>query len=217
MTISLARPLLGASCSLPGAGRVAPLRLLDLAPGGVCLAARIAARAGGLLHRRFTLARRLPQQASGNLFSVALCRRVAPPGFSPAPYPLEGGLSSPRSMPERGHPVCLDTPLIYSIERLYYTPSCRVHRSAGLTTAFIFVRCVHSLCPPMGRFFCHPLGTMRHGDVPDGCPPDVPRHTLNVARTFAHPLLACSVGQARVVTLSPDRYNVGVGVHRLIG
>src|SRR5690349_5109885 len=38
------------------AGRVAPMRLLGLAPGGVYLAASIAARAGGLLHRRFTLA-----------------------------------------------------------------------------------------------------------------------------------------------------------------
>ena len=39
------------------AGRVAPMRLLGLAPGGVCLAADITARAGGLLHHRFTLAR----------------------------------------------------------------------------------------------------------------------------------------------------------------
>lgn len=37
------------------AGRAAPMRLLGLAPGGVCLAADITARAGGLLHRRFTL------------------------------------------------------------------------------------------------------------------------------------------------------------------
>jgi hypothetical protein len=36
--------------------RVAPMRLLGLAPGGVCRAAHIAAGAGGLLHRRFTLA-----------------------------------------------------------------------------------------------------------------------------------------------------------------
>ena len=32
------------------------MRLLGLAPGGVYLAANIADRAGGLLHRRFTLA-----------------------------------------------------------------------------------------------------------------------------------------------------------------
>src|SRR5689334_18780843 len=38
------------------AGRVAPMRLLGLAPSGVCLAADITAHAGGLLHHRFTLA-----------------------------------------------------------------------------------------------------------------------------------------------------------------
>lgn len=32
------------------------MRLLGLAPGGVCLAANITARAGGLLHHLFTLA-----------------------------------------------------------------------------------------------------------------------------------------------------------------
>jgi len=31
------------------------MHLLGLAPGGVCLAADITARAGGLLHHRFTL------------------------------------------------------------------------------------------------------------------------------------------------------------------
>jgi hypothetical protein len=31
------------------------MRLLGLAPSGVCLAANITAHAGGLLHRRFTL------------------------------------------------------------------------------------------------------------------------------------------------------------------
>lgn len=36
------------------------MRLLGLAPGGVCLATDIAARAGGLLHRRFTLAETPP-------------------------------------------------------------------------------------------------------------------------------------------------------------
>ena len=51
------------------------MRLLGLAPGGVYLAATIADRAGGLLHRRFTLAR-----FRAIYFSVALFRRVAPPG-----------------------------------------------------------------------------------------------------------------------------------------
>jgi hypothetical protein len=51
-------------CGLPGAQRVraAPcfhegnLPLLGLAPGGVCLARAVTSPAGGLLHRRFTLA-----------------------------------------------------------------------------------------------------------------------------------------------------------------
>src|SRR5688572_12646115 len=59
-------------------GRAAPVRLLDLAPSGVCPAAPDANRAGGLLHHRFTLA-----ACAAICFSVALCRRVAPPGISP--------------------------------------------------------------------------------------------------------------------------------------
>jgi len=60
---------------LPGrdsdASRVSSL--LGLAPGGGCLAARIAADAGGLLHRLFTLAALRRQSVS-----VALFRQVAP-------------------------------------------------------------------------------------------------------------------------------------------
>jgi len=44
---------------------------LDLAPGGVYLAAAVTCGAGGLLHRRFTLT---PHQTRGGLFSVALSR-----------------------------------------------------------------------------------------------------------------------------------------------
>jgi hypothetical protein len=60
---------------LPGtahdASRVSSL--LGLAPGGGCLAARIAADAGGLLHRLFTLAALRRQSVS-----VALFRQVTP-------------------------------------------------------------------------------------------------------------------------------------------
>jgi len=56
--IPLASGLLQPSCSQPGAfcGTSRPNAPVCLAPGGVCQAANVTARAGGLLHRRFTLA-----------------------------------------------------------------------------------------------------------------------------------------------------------------
>ena len=68
-----------ASCGLPaGIGRAALERLrrgpggppLDLAPGGVCRAARVTPGAGALLPHRFTLT----SASTGGLFSVALSR-----------------------------------------------------------------------------------------------------------------------------------------------
>jgi len=58
VAIYLGSTLLVSSRSLPGcqAERATPSILLDLAPGGACLAGNIAATAGGLLHHRFTLA-----------------------------------------------------------------------------------------------------------------------------------------------------------------
>jgi hypothetical protein len=63
--------------------------LLGLAPSGGYLAAYIAADAGGLLHRLFTMTalRRL-------YVSVALSGKLPRPGVSPAPCPVECGLSS---------------------------------------------------------------------------------------------------------------------------
>ena len=97
MIISLARGLLRASCSIPGAfygvGRSnAPVRL---APGEVCLAARIAARAGGLLHRRFTLAERLRARQYTSLWHSA----VGLPRLAVSQHrgPVESGLSSART------------------------------------------------------------------------------------------------------------------------
>src|SRR6185436_915136 len=56
-------------------GRAALERSLsDLAPGGVCRAARVTPGAGGLLHRRFTLTSGSPKAAAGGLLSVALSR-----------------------------------------------------------------------------------------------------------------------------------------------
>jgi hypothetical protein len=75
--ISLGCPLLDTSSSLPDAhnGMGHPLRLLDLAPGGVCSAASVTRDAGGLLHHRFTLA---PEDAI--YLSTALFRQVTLPG-----------------------------------------------------------------------------------------------------------------------------------------
>jgi len=47
------------------------MRLFGLAPGGVCRAAPIAGRAGGLLHHRFTLTR-APRGPQAIHISVAL-------------------------------------------------------------------------------------------------------------------------------------------------
>ena len=84
--------------------------LLGLAPGGGYLAARIAADAGGLLHRLFTMTalRRLS-------VSVALSGKLPRPGVSPAPCSTECGLSStlrqsaeprPSSRPEAFYHTC---------------------------------------------------------------------------------------------------------------
>lgn len=50
--------------------------LLGLAPGGGCLATRITAGAGGLLHHRFTITHPLRGRLS---VSVALLRQITPP------------------------------------------------------------------------------------------------------------------------------------------
>ena len=66
--------------------------LYGLAPSGVCLATAVSRRAGGLLHRRFTLT--AAPKSDGGLFSVALIPRVAPGGRYPPPCPVEPGPSS---------------------------------------------------------------------------------------------------------------------------
>ena len=67
------------------------LRLLGLAPGGGCLAAGIAAGAGGLLHHLFTLTAIANDCGGSFLWPV---RGISPPGCYPAPCSLERGLSS---------------------------------------------------------------------------------------------------------------------------
>jgi hypothetical protein len=57
--------------------RAAPMRLLGLAPGGVCLAADITADAGGLLHRRFTLTPHMAEQYTSLLHFAVGSPRLA--------------------------------------------------------------------------------------------------------------------------------------------
>ena len=79
------------------------MRLLGLAPGGVCIAASITTRAGGLLHHRFTLA-----HCWAIHLSVALSIGLPRPAVSRhrtlwrADFP-------PSAEAERDHPVNLDT------------------------------------------------------------------------------------------------------------
>jgi hypothetical protein len=73
-------------------GRAALERSLsDLAPGGVCRAARVTPGAGGLLHHRFTLAGR---RSAWRFAFCGTVPRVAPGGRYPPPCPVESGLSS---------------------------------------------------------------------------------------------------------------------------
>jgi hypothetical protein len=72
----------------PARKRASPL--LGLAPGGGCLAASIAAGAGGLLHHLFTLT---PERVRGGRF-LWPDPQVSPPGCYPAPCSGERGLSS---------------------------------------------------------------------------------------------------------------------------
>jgi hypothetical protein len=67
------------------------LSLLGLAPGGGCLATRITADAGGLLHHLFTIT---SAQGRGCLFLWPCSGRLPRPGLSPAPCRMECGLSS---------------------------------------------------------------------------------------------------------------------------
>ena len=88
-------------CDLPGSvcGRAA-LSLLDLAPGGVCLAAPVARSAGALLPHRFTLA----DAFAGGLFSVALS--CESPRLAVSQHPALRSPDLPRSaLADRGHPA----------------------------------------------------------------------------------------------------------------
>ena len=81
-------------CSQPegSGGQPSSAFLLGLAPARVYRAAPVAQDAGGLLHHRFTLARRV---SPGGLFSVALSL-----GFPPLGFPQWPALRSP-DFPQR--------------------------------------------------------------------------------------------------------------------
>ena len=83
-----------APCGLPGSiGRATLERsLLGLAPGGACRADAVARAAGELLPHRFTLTAR-DGRAAAVCFLLRL-HEVTPVWVSPAPCPVESGLSS---------------------------------------------------------------------------------------------------------------------------
>jgi hypothetical protein len=76
MTISLGQASPPASCGQPGSVERAAHSLLSLAPGGGCLAAQVALRAGELLPHLFTLTP--PPEGGGALCLCGPIRRVAP-------------------------------------------------------------------------------------------------------------------------------------------
>src|SRR5579863_3763763 len=101
--IHLGLPLPAVSCGLPASiGRAALERSrrrrrcrhrpLDLAPGGVYLAAAVTCGAGGLLHRLFTLTLR---RTGGRFVFCGTVPRVTPGRRYRPPCPVEPGPSSP--------------------------------------------------------------------------------------------------------------------------
>ena len=88
------------------------MRLLDLAPGGVCLAADIAADAGGLLHRRFTLADVRPQALPAIYLSVALSIGLLRLAVSQRRALWSADFPQPVTCTSRDHPVNLDDSII---------------------------------------------------------------------------------------------------------
>jgi hypothetical protein len=66
--------------------RAAPLSLFDLAPDGGCLAVRIAADAGGLLHRLFTITVRVRRPEAAVHFCGPF-RQISPSRGFPGAVP----------------------------------------------------------------------------------------------------------------------------------
>lgn len=86
------------------------MRLLGLAPGGVCLAADITADAGGLLHHLFTLT---PLRAAqGAIRSLLHVPSGCPAWRLASTVPCGVRTFLPPDMQESDHPVNLDTSII---------------------------------------------------------------------------------------------------------
>ena len=91
-------PSSGGQPSSARAGTASRPGPFDLAPGGVCRAARVAPGAGGLLHHRFTLTRR---RSDGRSVLCGTFPRVTPGRCYRSPCPVEPGLSSTAGVPPR--------------------------------------------------------------------------------------------------------------------
>ena len=89
--IYLALPLLKGSCDQPGERPGTRIPLFGLAPDGVCPAGR----SPGAPVSSYLAISPLPRYYPWRYVSVALRRRVTPPGRYPASCPVELGLSSP--------------------------------------------------------------------------------------------------------------------------
>jgi hypothetical protein len=114
-TIHLGLPLPTASCGLPASSggppsnaragaRVSPGPLLDLAPGGVCLAAPVTRSAGGLLHHRFTLTVHPAGAGSTAVCFLWHCPAGHPGWVLPTTLPC-GARTFLDELPRRGRPA----------------------------------------------------------------------------------------------------------------
>ena len=129
--ISLGRQLPGVSCDLPeGGGRATPGLAFALPPSArSCFRWGLPSRISYLI-RWWSLtppfhSHPKPRTAAGDLLSVALCRRVTPPGRYPASRSVKLGLSS-------SHPC--DGPRLPGLlgHQRYSTTAAKPRQAAGL-------------------------------------------------------------------------------------
>lgn len=80
--------------------RATPSSLFDLAPDGGCLAARIAADAGGLLHRLFIITDQDPKTPCAAVVFCGPFRQISPSRGFPGAVPY--GVRTFLDVPQRG-------------------------------------------------------------------------------------------------------------------